>query len=680
MKNKSFSNLAPLRPIIKFFFPLPAAAGAFLLLLLVLAPRPALAGDAPAWMHALTSAPLPPHDEKTDAVLLYSEEILIVQQNGKLKEIDRSAYKILRPGGRHFGKVTLPFDADTRILSLHGWCIPAQGKDFEVKDKDATEHGYNDVDGGELVNDIRVKMISIPAAEPGNIVGFEAEREDRPYILQDEWFFQESVPVGEARYTLQLPPGWEYKAVWLNRPELQPASVGNNQWQWIVKDVPEIRDEQLMPPWKGVAGLMIVSLIPPGGAGHGFLTWSEMGVWYNSLLQNRRDPSPAIKQKVAELTANRKKPVDQMRALAEFMQKDIRYVAIELGIGGWQPHPAPDTFTRRYGDCKDKATLLASMLRELNIDSYHVVINTQRGGVTPATPPHLGSFNHAILAIRLPNGVNDPSLVATIQHPTLGRILFFDPTDEVTPFGELHGPLQANYALLVTPNGGELTQLPQLSASANGTTRVAKLTLDPRGTLSGSVHETRVGDSAWYQRMTLRYVEKDSDRIKPIETMMARSMGTFQITKATVINLKQNSLPFGYDWSFVALDYGKNAGDLLLVRPRVIGSLASGILETKEPRKYPVEFEGPRRDADNFEIKIPAGFVVDELPPPIDVEYSFGSYHSKTEAVGDTIRYTRTAEIKELSVPVSKADDLKKFYRIIATDERNTAVLKPANH
>jgi hypothetical protein len=180
--------------------------------------------------------------------------------------------------------------------------------------------------------------------------------------------------------------------------------------------------------------------------------------------------------------------------------------------------------------------------------------------------------------------------------------------------------------------------------------------------------------------MTLRYVEKDSDRIKPIETMMSHSMGTFQITKASVINLKQNSLPFGYDWSFVALDYGKTAGDLLLVRPRVIGSHTSGILETKEPRKYPVEFAGPHRDTDNFEIKIPAGFVVDELPPSMDADYSFGSYHSKTEAVGDTIRYTRTVEIKELSVPVSKADDLKKFYRIIASDERNTAVLKPAAH
>jgi hypothetical protein len=116
----------------------------------------------------------------------------------------------------------------------------------------------------------------------------------------------------------------------------------------------------------------------------------------------------------------------------------------------------------------------------------------------------------------------------------------------------------------------------------------------------------------------------------------------------------------------------------LLVRPRVLGNDSSGVLETKESRKFPFEFKGPLRDTDNFEIALPPGYQVDELPPPMDVDYSFASYHSKTEASGQTLHYSRSLEIKELSVPVSKIDELKKFYRMIASDERNTAVLKPA--
>src|SRR6266478_4446180 len=114
---------------------------------------------------------------------------------------------------------------------------------------------------------------------------------------------------------------------------------------------------------------MSLALIPPGSANRGFQKWSEMGIWYSSLLVNRRDSSPAMKQKVGELTAHSPTASAKMRALADFMQKDIRYVAIELGIGGFQPHPAQETFSRRYGDCKDKATLLSSMLKEVGIDS-----------------------------------------------------------------------------------------------------------------------------------------------------------------------------------------------------------------------------------------------------------------------------------------------------------------------
>lgn len=141
-------------------------------------------------------------------------------------------------------------------------------------------------------------------------------------------------------------------------------------------------------------------------------------------------------------------------------------------------------------------------------------------------------------------------------------------------------------------------------------------------------------------------------------------------------NLQRNDLPFGFAYGFESSTYAKNAGNLLLLRPRVLGIKSRDFLETKEPRKYPVEFEGPGRDTDNFEITIPPGYTVDDLPEPVDTEYSFASYHSKTEVDGNSIRYTRTLEVKELTVPINRAEELKQFYRIIAKDERSTLVLK----
>ena len=314
---------------------------------------------------------------------------------------------------------------------------------------------------GELVDDVKFRVLTIPAPDPGNIVGYEYEVEERPFFLQDMWYFQESDPVRETHYSLQLPPGWEFRDFWLNHPEVKPTESGNNLWQWTVSDVKEIRHEPAMPPYVGVAGQMIVTFFPPGGkAVNGFAAWDDMGKWYGTLLTGRADASPEIKQQVATVTAGKNTPVQKMQAIAQFVQRDIRYVAIELGIGGWQPHPAPEVFSHRYGDCKDKATLMRAMLHEIGIDSYHVVINTERGAVTRNTPAHHG-FNHAIVAIKLPEGLNDPALVAMLQHPKLGRILFFDPTDDITPFGQIRGELQDNYALLVIPDGGELIALPQ---------------------------------------------------------------------------------------------------------------------------------------------------------------------------------------------------------------------------
>jgi len=631
-------------------------------------------------MHALVSAPLPKVDEKTEAVLLYSETVLNVQANGKIKSMERRAYKILRPGGKGYGTVRADFDSETRITSMHGWCIPAQGKDYEVKDKDAVETALFGVMNGELVSDMRTKLLQIPASDPGNIVGYEIEHEDRPYVLQDQWMFQDTIPVREARYTLQLAPGWEYKAVWLNHEEVKPTSVGNNQWQWVVSDMKAIQPENSMPSWKGVAGQMVVSLFPTGGgANKGFADWNEMGRWENGLAIGRREASPEMKQKVAMLTASSPTPLEKMHALAQFVQRDIRYVAIQLGIGGWQPHPAPEIFVHRYGDCKDKATLMSTMLKEIGVESYYFSVNTTRGAVTPATPA-VRWFNHEILAVRLPGDVKDSSLVAVLEHPKLGRLLIFDPTDEWTPFGQLRGELQSNYGLLVTQDGGELLKLPQLPTSRSGVQRTAKLKLSTNGTLSGDFVETRLGDAGLWQRMTLKSVTKEADKIKPIETIVSHSLSTFQITKASVSNLNLTDQPFGYQYSLVAENYAKNAGNLLLVRPRVLGSKSSDLLETKEPRKYAVEFDGPSRDTDTFEIALPAGYEVDDLPPPVDADYGFASYHSKTEVNGNTLKYTRTFEVKELSVPLNKVEELKKLYRIIAGDERNTAVLKPVAH
>ncbi len=662
MTNKWFSKRCKWASVTRAAF-LLAALGA---------PARGLAGDAPGWLHALATVPLPKYADDPDVVRLLDERIITVKDSGEIKTLYRRAYRILRPQGRQHGTVVIRFDNETRLTSLKAWCIPAQGKDYEVKEKDAVETSLSE----ELYSDQRTKILTIPAAETGSVIGYEYEQKARPYILQHIWWFQDVHPVREAHLTLQLPPGWEYKANWLNYPEQQPAPLPNNQWRWDLANLAAVPQEPAMPPAEAVEGRLVILYFPNADHQKSVGSWNDLAKWYGGLTAGRREASPEIKQKVTALTAGTPSTLEKIRALVSFLQREIRYVAIEIGIGGYQPHGAQEVFSRRYGDCKDKVTLLSTMLHEIGVDSYYVIIHSRRGVATPNSPPALGSFNHVILAIRLPADVSTSTLYAVAKHEKLGSLLYFDPTDPFTPLGYLPSSLQANYGLLVTEQGGEMLQLPLLPPSTNRLLRMGKLTLSPSGTLTGEVQEVRWGEPAVSRRARLLDVQ-GAGRTKMLESFLASFLGGFTLTKAAVGNLEKYDENLVLDYSFVAESYAKKAGNLLLVRPRVLGQNSSDLLERKE-RKHPFQFSAASMETDTFEIALPAGYEVDELPPPVEVDYGFAAYSSKIEVSGSILKYSRTYQVKDVLVPTAQLGELKKFYRQVAADEFSSAVLRRA--
>jgi hypothetical protein len=364
-----------------------------------------------------------------------------------------------------------------------------------------------------------------------------------------------------------------------------------------------------------------------------------------------------------------------MKVLAEFVQRQIRYVAIEIGIGGMQPHRAADVFVHQYGDCKDKATLLSAMLHEIGVDSYYVLVDTERGIVTPSFPSP--RFNHAILAIKIPDDVPTTALYAVVNHPQLGKLLFFDPTDEYVPLGYLPSSLQDNYGLVVAPDGGELLAIPLLPPTTNRLLRTGTLNLNEAGNLDGTVRETRWGAPAEARRAELMQVAPNL-RAKVFENFLGSTLNNFTLTHAAIGNLEKYDQTLTLDYSFVSVGYAKSAGNLLIVQPRVVGTKGWNILSGK-PRKYPIEFREATRQDDVFDITLPKGYVVDELPMPVKAECPYGSYQSEVVVSGNVLHYKRTYEITDVMVPTQKLDEVKDFFHQIAADEHSSAILKREN-
>jgi transglutaminase-like putative cysteine protease len=644
------------------------------------APRATASNSAPDWLRTAAQQKLPSYPNDTNAVILLDEIQTTVQDKGEIYTRHRKAIRLLRPESkRNYGDIIVPFDKETKIVSLRVWTITSAGHELAVGDKDASERGFSN---DEIYEDVKFKVLEFPEAEPGSVVGYEYVQRDRPYMLEDGWWFQRDVPVKTARFVLQLPPGWEFSTNWFNFTEQKPQTPAPNQYVWELSDLAAVERERDMPPWESVAGWVGIKYFPrdPALRAKTSGSWKDIGLWFDGLTQNSRTASPEIKQKVVELTAGIPNPVQKMRALTEYVQRNIRYYAVEIGIGGYQPHPAAEVFARQYGDCKDKATLLSTMLKEAGIDSYYVVIDDRRG-VVHANYPSIGEFNHVIIAIRIGEQATDPSLYAEVNDPQLGWLLFFDPTNPYVPLGYIPSYLQDSYALVVAPDGGHLVSLPLLPPLTNRLLRTAKFTLTPVGDLSGEVQELRWGGPAADDREEFLETEP-SKRAQIFENFLGDFLNNFALMGASLGNLDKYSDVFTLDYKFSSQGYAKVAGDLLVFPPRVVGDESTNLLDlfavTGKPRKYPLEFEEATRQDDVFDFVLPAGYVVDGLPQPVQADCEYATYRSQINAEGGVLHYKRSFEIKNIVVPTEKLPEIRSFLREIAADQGSSAVLRRA--
>jgi len=620
----------------------------------------AAAAAIPPWVREAIPQTLPESTKKADAVVLLDDTHLIVQGAGEIAMRYRRVVRVQTSAGREHAYAAVHYDADTKLSYLRGWSIDANGNEYEVKERDAVETAAFD---GEVFSDSKVKVLRIPGGDPGTIFAYEYQRRERPFLLQSVWHFQENIPVLRARLQLSLPDLWTYDARWANYKPVESVNA-----TWDLRDIPAVDYEPRMPSYSTLAGRVGVIFIPPGtDNGSAQRSWNDLANWYAGLASSRLAPTAELQAKVRELAKSPAKEAS-IRALARFAQKDVRYVAIEIGIGGYQPHAAGDVFRNRYGDCKDKATLLKAMLKEIGIESHYVLVHTTRGHVDPQLPL-LASFNHVILAIASPEKTH-----ATIEHPSLGKLVLFDPTSTTTPYGYLPSYLQESRGLLVTASGGQLIPLGSHAPDANQLRRKATLALDQNGTLTGTVEEVRTGWIASEMRASLQSMNA-TDRIHLIERNIGGHLTNYSATGIAIENLEDAETDLVIRYGLTAKGYAKSVADMLLVRPRVLGQKPEAIVDLSE-RKFGYVTEGPSLQTDEVEIAVAPVFRMDELPAPIAVSTPLVDYASVSEFKDGVLRYKRKYALNTFFVPRESLPELNKSFSRILADERASAVFK----
>jgi hypothetical protein len=624
--------------------------------------------SVPDWVRAAAAETIPKYSPETNAVVLLEQTTYTVAPDGTATEHYRQVLKILRPQGRDQSTVTVRFDKDSKLLSFHVWSIDPAGHEYAVKDKEILEFGYPG--GGILYEDARYKVAKAPGADPGGIIAYEYEQQERPYINETTWFFQTSIPRLNQSFTLELPPGYSYSTVWTRHEATKAVDLEHQRWLWELKETPavDLRHISLRPAAFALEGRMTVHYGPVSASSG---TWKAIGEWYEPLAKDRLVATPEIAAKAQELTTGKIDFYDKAEAIAEFVQKQVRYFAIEMGIGGFQPHFASDIFRNRYGDCKDKATLLSSMLSTVGIHSALMMVDHRRGVLDPGAPSSVG--DHMIAAIEVPKGYSSPKLRSVVTAKTGRRYLIFDPTWEKTAFGQIAHNLQGSYGLLLEGSDSEIVALPILSPDINTIHRKGIFQVQADGSLTGTITEKRFGDVSEDRREL--YTGGDAkEQSKFLDDLLGQDFTTFKVADFKVENIDTLNKDLTTTFSIAADGFGKKMGPLLMVRPRVLGSEELEL--DRENRTVPIDLQETLQATDDFDIALPAGYAVDEVPNPLKLDLGFASYESSTRVKENVLHYTRTYTVRQLTLPAEKYADVRKLADTIAADEESRAVLK----
>jgi hypothetical protein len=425
---------------------------------------------------------------------------------------------------------------------------------------------------------------------------------------------------------------------------------GGRMLSWQLKDVPKIVPEPYMPSELEVIKMVQVST---------FSDWKDFGVWYWKLANKKCQIDKNIKEKVTDLVKDVKTLTEKVRAIYNWVVTDITYEALEVAIHGWQPYDTRTIFSRGYGDCKDKATLLKAMLGEVGIEAYPVLIRMENvRHEEDLSLPMFSHFNHMICYLpptdEWKNG------------------WFLDGTAQYVPANFIPSGDAGAKVAVIKPDGAEIIRIPFHTPESNQTIQHYRISLLHDGSGTVEIKAEEPGEFGPYWRNRLSQPDMRKDRIE--QTFSGRFPGA-KYLEGEFSDLENLDKTVKFK---VILKSSKlieeTAGGIRLrnvVQPLELSSFSSS-----PKRDYDVVFDSPYRKKDTVVYEIPDTFKVKSLPDDIMRESVVGRYELKHKSEAGRITITRIFDRKAARISKDKYMEFRKFCNEIDAAERGSIVLE----
>ena len=357
-----------------------------------------------------------------------------------------------------------------------------------------------------------VFVVDLPPLEVGDVVDVEWRRDDlAPTIFGDYLGIDvplrsdSRLPVVESTVVLLEPEGVSLTTHMTAAPDgvevaREDREGGGSETRWTLRDVEPRRRERLEPP---------PAELEPRVQASTYASWESFGEWWWNLISEEIDTSEEMRVKVTELTESAATPLDRLRAIYDFVVTDVRYNAWEFGVHGYQPYSAPVIFSRRFGDCKDKAILMKAMLAEVGIEAWPVIIQAEgRRHEEDLSLAMVGHFNHCIAYVPAQEGIPEMFLDGTARHHPL----------EVLPDSD-----RGAKVVVVRDDGVDVRRVPFPAAADNR--MVDETVVDMTGEGPARVEVVQRPSGRWDPLLRRTYGVDETARAAAVERALSRRFG-----------------------------------------------------------------------------------------------------------------------------------------------------------
>lgn len=369
-----------------------------------------------------------------------------------------------------------------------------------------------------------------------------------------------------------------------------------------------------------------------------------MGRWYATIEQGARTPNAQLRAKAQELVAGKTTDMEKLEALYDFVALNFRYVSISLGAGRYQPRAAADVLRDEYGDCKDKHTLLASLMEVVGLHASTVLINSEEK-LDPDFPSP-SQFDHVITRTEVG-----------------GQQVWLDVTAEIAPFRLLSESLRKKQALVVAQASGHLEETPADPPFPSLDIRTIDGRLGDLGTLKAHVTYTMRGDLELPFRSVFR--STPSARWKEVVERLNASSGIGgEVSAIKVSDPAATREPFKveYDVTRVSfVDWTRKTASMEL-------PLSSFALPEPDDPKAGIDIGSPMNVQYRIRLELGPGYAA-RLPQSVSVKRDYGDYQS-SYALTDRV-FTAERSLKTLTHDLApeRASDYAAFRRVVSADD-----------